>query len=233
MRSYKIHLIRHGFTQANLEGRYIGRSDLPVCQDGFQQLEEMRSYNYPKVQKVYTSPLERCIQTGLFLYDGVEMATVPELRELDLGDFEGKTLEEMKDDPAFNAWLRDNMNNPPPHGEDGRHYVERLVRGIDKVLKDMMDEEIFESALVLSGTAIMTLMAVMAFPRKPMGEWNCPCGGGFTLLVTPQIWLRDRVFEAFGTLPTEQDETDPYWLEQKRWENGDDIAEDYEDGEDA
>ena len=29
MKTYKIHLIRHGITEANQDGRYIGRTDLP------------------------------------------------------------------------------------------------------------------------------------------------------------------------------------------------------------
>ena len=228
MRSYKIHFIRHGFTQANLNGQYIGITDMPVCKEGFEQLEEMRSFNYPNVEKVYSSPLERCLQTALYLFEGTEIQNVPELREMDLGDFEGKTLEEMKDDLNFNLWLRDNMNNPPPNGEDGKTYVERLVKGLDKVLRDMMDEGVFEAAVVVSGTAIMTIMALMAFPRRPMGEWNCPCGAGFTALVTPQIWLRDRIFEEFGAVPYQQDESDPYWLEQKAFEKA--MSEDdYED----
>ncbi|MBP1581668.1 MAG: histidine phosphatase family protein [Oscillospiraceae bacterium] len=229
MRSYKIHFIRHGFTKANLNGQYIGITDMPICEEGFHQLEEMRSYNYPNVEKVYSSPLERCLQTALYLFDGVEIMNISELREMDLGDFEGKTLEEMKDDLAFNNWLRDNMNNPPPNGENGRDYVERLVKGLDKVIRDMMDQQVFEAAVVLSGTAIMTVMALMAFPRRPMGEWNCPCGAGFTALITPQIWLRDRVFEEFGSVPYQQDETDPYWLAQKAYENGDGIDFDDDD----
>ena len=38
----------------------------------------------------------------------------------DLGDFENKTIDELKDDMSFNLWIRDNMNNPPPNGEDGK-----------------------------------------------------------------------------------------------------------------
>ena len=229
MRSYKIHFIRHDFTKANLNGQYIGITDIPVCEEGFAQLEEMRSFKYPNIEKVYSSPLERCLQTAMYLFDDAEVMSIPELREMDLGDFEGRTLEEMKDDLDFNNWLRDNMNNPPPNGENGKDYVERLVKGLDKVVRDMMDEQVFEAAVVVSGTAIMTIMALMAFPRRPMGEWNCPCGAGFTALITPQIWLRDRIFEEFGAVPYQQDETDPYWLEQKAYENGSDYDFDDED----
>ena len=40
MKYYKLHLIRHGLTQGNLDGRYIGSgTDLPLCEEGRAQLE--------------------------------------------------------------------------------------------------------------------------------------------------------------------------------------------------
>ena len=57
MRNFRIHLIRHGMTQGNLEGRYIGRTDLPLCQQGEEQLRQLaEQYEYPTVQKLYSSP---------------------------------------------------------------------------------------------------------------------------------------------------------------------------------
>ena len=53
MVTYKLHLIRHGMTEGNRTGRYVGRMDLPVCLEGRQQLEEMKKkYDYPYVQEV-------------------------------------------------------------------------------------------------------------------------------------------------------------------------------------
>ena len=40
MKSYQIHLIRHGMTQANLQGRYIGSTDVPLSQEGIEQLKQ-------------------------------------------------------------------------------------------------------------------------------------------------------------------------------------------------
>lgn len=61
MKGYRIAFIRHGMTQANLDGRYIGTTDLPLCREGADQLyEKIEKYDYPSVQKVYTSPLKRC-----------------------------------------------------------------------------------------------------------------------------------------------------------------------------
>ncbi|MBQ7958937.1 MAG: histidine phosphatase family protein, partial [Oscillospiraceae bacterium] len=40
MRTYKIHLIRHGLTQGNFQAKYIGqKTDLPLCEEGIEGLK--------------------------------------------------------------------------------------------------------------------------------------------------------------------------------------------------
>ena len=204
----------------------MGRTDVPLCSEGYAQLEQcMETGNYPCVEKVYASPLERRLQTAAYLYPNTPLVPVQEMTELDLGEFEGRALEELKDQPEFVAWMRDNVNNPPPNGETNREFVERLVQGMDKIVQDMMENGIFEAAVVTHAGAIMTMMALMAFPRKPMGEWDMPNGSGFTVLITPQLWMNNRVFEAFGNVPVSKEAVDYDWLEQKYYESGEDENE--------
>ena len=52
MLTYKIHLFRHGITRANLEGKYVGLSDYPLCQEGIDALKEfVKDKDYPPVAK--------------------------------------------------------------------------------------------------------------------------------------------------------------------------------------
>lgn len=65
MITYKLHLIRHGQTEGNQKGLFVGRTDMPVSEEGFDELSRLRdTYEYPRVGAVYTSPLRRCIQTA-------------------------------------------------------------------------------------------------------------------------------------------------------------------------
>lgn len=41
MQSYHIYLIRHGMTASNLEGRFIGKTDLPLCPEGIAGLASL------------------------------------------------------------------------------------------------------------------------------------------------------------------------------------------------
>ena len=49
MKYYKLHLIRHGLTEGNLKGLYIGSgSDLPLCAEGRAQLKTLKKdFDYP------------------------------------------------------------------------------------------------------------------------------------------------------------------------------------------
>ena len=66
MKYYKLHLIRHGLTEGNLKGLYIGSgSDLPLCAEGRAQLKTLKKdFGYPQVPLVFTSPMLRATQTA-------------------------------------------------------------------------------------------------------------------------------------------------------------------------
>ena len=42
MKSYTIHLIRHGITEGNLLGQYIGRTDSPLAAEGIRALQDLK-----------------------------------------------------------------------------------------------------------------------------------------------------------------------------------------------
>lgn len=59
MKSYTIHLIRHGVCEGNLEGRYIGRTQSPLAQEGIQALLELKRKGiYPEAKS--TTPARAC-----------------------------------------------------------------------------------------------------------------------------------------------------------------------------
>ena len=42
MITYKLHLIRHGQTEGNQKGLFVGRTDMPVSEEGFDELSRLR-----------------------------------------------------------------------------------------------------------------------------------------------------------------------------------------------
>ena len=91
MKSYTIHLIRHGVCEGNLEGRYIGRTQSPLAQEGIQALLELKRKGiYPEAKKYYASPCVRCVDTLKVLYPTADPEVILELAECDFGDWENK-----------------------------------------------------------------------------------------------------------------------------------------------
>ncbi|MDD5920148.1 MAG: phosphoglycerate mutase family protein, partial [Oscillospiraceae bacterium] len=100
MITYKIHLIRHGRTAESSEGLYLGRTDLPLSAAGKQQLLEKASqFTYPPAQMVYTSPLQRCVQTAEILYPDRLTLPLEAFNECDFGAFTGKSFAQLKNLP--------------------------------------------------------------------------------------------------------------------------------------
>lgn len=209
MKNYRLHFVRHGMTPGNAKGQYIGsRTDSELSPEGIRELIDLREcYEYPAVGMVYASPMTRCVQTVGILYGERPLTMVPQLREVDFGAFEGKTIGELQDNPAYTAWLANSMAVSPPEGENGDAFLARTVEGLRFILDDMMKNEIYDGAVVTHGGVIMTLLAALGLPQRPMHQWMVGNGRGYTCFVTPELWLRDGVLEVAGIMPHGADST--------------------------
>ena len=91
MKTFKLHLIRHGLTSGNLQGLYIGSgTDIPLCDEGRAQLAELKErFEYPQVDTVFSSPLMRAVETANILFpNATHQFSVHDLREAGFGVFE-------------------------------------------------------------------------------------------------------------------------------------------------
>ncbi len=206
MRNYRINLIRHGLTQANIEGRYVGHTDYELCTQGISDLvRKSQDFLYPQVQRVYSSPLTRCIQTAGVLYPNHELMVVEGLKEMNFGDFEGYTHEELSRREDFCTWMDNAFENAPPGGESGIDFSARLSTALSGIFRQMMDDQIFEVAVITHGGVIMSLLFSMGMPKAPFGQYYAQNGEGYSLVLTPQMWMRDNAFEICGSIPMPRD----------------------------
>ena len=123
MQSYTIHLIRHGVTEGNLLGQYIGSTDLPLAREGIDRLRKLAERGgYPTAQAYYCSPLLRCRETLSLLYPGVEPTVIDGFRECDFGQWEGKTAKQLaEEDPHFLEWMESGSQATTIAVDDYRH----------------------------------------------------------------------------------------------------------------
>ena len=202
MITYKLHLIRHGQTEGNQKGLFVGRTDMPVSEEGFDELSRLRdTYEYPRVGAVYTSPLRRCIQTAEFLYPNNMLTVVDDLQEMDFGEFEGKSVAELEDNEDFGRWLADSAHNAPPGGETGLQMAERLMKALSEIFAHMMQNRITSAAVVTHGGVIMSMLSQRAVPTRRPEQWMADPGCGYTVQTDVQLWMRDRLVEAIDIVP--------------------------------
>ncbi len=96
----RLGLIRHGATAWTLEGRYQGRADLPLCDEGLAEAGALaETLKSCQVSRIVTSPLRRARQTAdhLAALTGLPAPRIDEnLVEIDYGNWEGLTQPEVK-----------------------------------------------------------------------------------------------------------------------------------------
>ena len=201
MKTYKIHLIRHGLTDGNLNGQYIGaKTDLPLSASGVRELGLLRdSVDYPEVEAVYSSPMLRCRQTASVLYPEKTANLNENLKEYDFGDFEGKTADMLESNPAFKDWATGKIPCPP-NGETTEEFIKRICLGFNQIVLDMMEKGITNSAVIMHGGAIMMLLSACAVPRKQTVEWTSDAGRGYSVMVTPSLYHSSGVIEVYDII---------------------------------
>ena len=168
-----IYLIRHGKTEANEQHLYCGSTDLPLSDGGREELRAM-SYNIsPK--RFVTSGMKRTDETLQILFGTVPYCVDSRFREVDFGDFEMKSYEMLKDDPAYQIWLTgDNERNVPPDGESGVQMTRRVL----EAFREIPDG----TALITHGGVIAAIMASL-FPAdgKHRYQWQPRNGHGYEI----------------------------------------------------
>lgn len=169
-----INLIRHGKTAGNIERRFVGSSDEPLCGAG---ITELKSIACPDCGIVVSSPMKRCLQTAEIIYPHKNIIVYDDLRECDFGIFEGKRHAELDGDPVYMKWLENNGMEAPPGGEDVPSFRERCVRGFLKAVDE--NKTVDTISLIAHGGTIMSILAEFAVPRKEFYEYITDNGHGF------------------------------------------------------
>ncbi|MBP3324773.1 MAG: histidine phosphatase family protein [Clostridia bacterium] len=210
MKSYVVHLIRHGTSEGNLEGKYIGRTESPIASEGIQEILTLkREYGYPKVEAHYASPSTRCVDTLKIIYPEADPEVILEMAECDFGDFENRNIEELKKDPKFIEWINNGQKTPPPNGESSFVFMQRVCKGFEMMVQNMLYTGTKSAALVTHGGVIMTILAAYGIPKAKMTDWMCAPGCGYSIRITPNLWSRSQVVEVFDTVPLSVEGNEP------------------------
>lgn len=173
-------LLRHGQTPWSEIGRYAGRTDLPLTEQG----EDLARAARGKIagfsfDKVFASPLKRALRSAELLgYDNPEIDA--RLLERDYGDYEGLTTPEIRARaPGWNVW-----SDPIPGGEP----LEEMTARVDSFIRDVHASG-DRMWLVVAHAHVLRLFAARWLELEPVHAGLFRIG---TLGLVHMGWERER-----------------------------------------
>lgn len=120
--------MRHGETDWNRDGRYQGHADPPLNEVGREQARELSaSFGGGEVEAIYTSDLRRAAETAAIVGAalGVPVTTDRDLREVDVGSWQGLTREQL----AGREWDGETRDDHRRRVLDALRRIERAHDG--------------------------------------------------------------------------------------------------------
>lgn len=182
----EIILLRHAETAGNLERRYIGVTDEPLCREGIKTA--VRTGILPNVPIVYSSPMIRAVQTATIKFPNARIITSPGLREMDFGLFEGRNADEMRDDLRYLAWVAGDCFGECPRGEGRISYSARVCVTFSELAGENISRRHRYLVIVAHGGTVMSILERFAKPPRPYFDWNVAPGGGYRAWLDEETW---------------------------------------------
>jgi alpha-ribazole phosphatase len=131
--------VRHGETEGNRQGRYVGHWDDPLNERGRQQARMVAErLSRERVSAIYTSDLCRAKETASIIaahHPSVPLTITPLLRECGFGEWEGRTYDEIaaNEEMHLRCWYDDPWCVSPPGGECLQEMEQRISRWLEAV----------------------------------------------------------------------------------------------------
>jgi probable phosphoglycerate mutase len=135
----KLLFIRHGSSGATdiyLPGRMPG---VHLSSKGIKEAMQLaKDLEHVHIDRIFSSPLERTMETAGYIASlkKMQVEISEDILEIDFGEWSGKTFDELR---KMEEWTRFNyfrLNTRPPGGENILEVQARVVRSIDKILRE-------------------------------------------------------------------------------------------------
>jgi alpha-ribazole phosphatase/probable phosphoglycerate mutase len=160
-------LVRHAETEESARGRCYGSLDVGLSDTGGIQCTRLaQAFAAEPISAVASSPRIRAIETAQSIAEGhgVDVRVDPDLKELDFGELEGRTYDEiavsMPD--LYAAWMTQPTRVRFPGGEGYPDLERRALRAVRKLRQELPDGTI---VVVTHGGIVRAILAdVLGIP---------------------------------------------------------------------
>lgn len=179
----RLYLIRHSRTQANEEHLYCGWTDLPLTENGRKiaaDLSETRAL--PEEIHFASSGMLRANETLLLLYGKTPEEILPEMKEMNFGEFEMHSYEQLLSRPEYIRWIEDKTGDLPCPGGESRNGFNRRV--LCCANKQIERKDIKNLLILCHGGVIANIMEAW-FPEEKRNfyEWQPGACGGYSITI--------------------------------------------------
>ena len=169
----RIYLIRHGQVAGHDQPRYNGQADVGLTDVGLEQYHALKERLAGKpISACYSSDLSRCAIGAKIICDRFDIEPVrrPELRELNIGVWEGLTWQEIAQrwPTEWQARLNDLVNYRVPQGENLLDVEARVMPVIAEIVERHKGQEI----LVVGHGGVNRIVLLSAIGAPLAGMFN-------------------------------------------------------------
>lgn len=173
----QIYLVRHGKIEWEKDKAYIGQLDLPLSTEGQLQSEKLHKYfEAISLDLAFTSPLSRCVNTLNILLGErpVPRLRIDAFKEIDMGEWDGKTFSEIKEccPGVYEQRGRELDIFVPPAGESFIDLQRRVVPAFKKIIKEKPANNIL--ILAHAGVIRVILADLFGLSIKETFKWTIP-----------------------------------------------------------
>lgn len=163
-----VYLVRHGQTFANAEKKFAGIWDVALNEIGIEQAKKAsEKLKHIKFDKIFASDLQRAFHTATYIAEPHQMEVVPfpAFREINFGDWEGKTYEEIKalDKDGMSKWIADYQSFDAHGGESVEAVYQRTSKAFDEIIASYDKNSEANVLIVAHGGVIQTLLTHICY----------------------------------------------------------------------
>ena len=155
----RLYLVRHGATPLSAEDRFSGAANIHLSDEGRAQVQYLAErLADDDIHAVYTSPLDRTMETAVILAKPHGLTPIPcdGLREISHGHWEGLSRREVEErfPEEYLNWESDPFTFAPAEGESGISVLARALPVIREIVVSHKDRNV----LVVSHKATLRLL---------------------------------------------------------------------------
>ncbi|MFC3395142.1 adenosylcobalamin/alpha-ribazole phosphatase [Brenneria rubrifaciens] len=169
----RLFLVRHGQTEANLNGVFCGATDVRLTDTGVAQARRVAGWLKDiDFTSATHSGLTRARQTAEILLQPHALSPVADraLNEMDFGDWEMRHHRDLQQEDAQNwaAWVADWQNARPTAGESFAEFSTR----IEPVIQTLLTQEVQGNHLWVAHQGVLSLLLARLFAMPAAAMWH-------------------------------------------------------------